>query len=78
MDLVAAVPRVVVVIDHCEKGDSKFKKACSLLLTGKGVVDRLSSELCVFEIDRKGSGARLIGLVQGVHLAEVKSTTEAT
>jgi 3-oxoacid CoA-transferase subunit B/3-oxoadipate CoA-transferase beta subunit len=78
MDLVAGVPRVVVVMDHCEKGgDPKFKKQCSLPLTGKGVVDLLITELGVFEIDRKGSGAKLIELADGVSLDEVMSKTEA-
>ena len=78
MDLVAGVPRVVVVMDHCEKGgDPKFKKACALPLTGKGVVDLLITELGVFEIDRKGSGAKLIELADGVTLDEIRSKTEA-
>jgi len=78
MDLVAGVPRVVVVMEHCEKsGDSKFKKECSLPLTGKGVVDLLITELGVFSIDRKGSGAELIELAKGVTLDEIKSKTEA-
>ena len=79
MDLVAGVPRVVVVMDHCEKGgDPKFKKQCSLPLTGKGVVDLLITELGVFEIDRKGSGAKLIELADGVTLDEIKAKTEAS
>jgi 3-oxoacid CoA-transferase subunit B len=79
MDLVAGVPRVVVVMDHCEKGgDPKFKKQCSLPLTGKGVVDLLITELGVFEIDRKGSGARLVELAEGVTLDEIKAKTEAS
>ena len=79
MDLVAGVPKVVVVMDHCEKGgDPKFKKECSLPLTGKGVVDLLITELGVFQIDRKGSGARLIELADGVTVDEIKAKTEAS
>ncbi|ULQ47963.1 3-oxoacid CoA-transferase subunit B [Flagellatimonas centrodinii] len=78
MDLVAGVKRVVVVMDHCDKsGASKFKAECSLPLTGKGVVDLLITDLAVFEIDRKGGGARLIELADGVSLGEVKGKTEA-
>ncbi len=78
MDLVAGVKRVVVVMDHCEKaGDSKFKKTCSLPLTGKAVVDLLITDLGVFEIDRKGGGAVLTELASGVSLAELKAKTEA-
>jgi len=78
MDLVAGVKRVVVVMDHCEKaGESKFKKVCSLPLTGKGVVDLLITDLGVFEIDRKGGGARLTQLARGVTLDEIAAKTEA-
>jgi 3-oxoacid CoA-transferase subunit B/3-oxoadipate CoA-transferase beta subunit len=78
MDLVAGVPRVVVVMEHCEKsGESKFRRQCSLPLTGKGVVDLLITDLGVFEIDRRGSGAKLIELASGVTLDEIKSKTDA-
>ena len=79
MDLVAGVKRVVVVMDHCEKGgDSKFKRECTLPLTGKGVVDLLITDLGVFEIDRRGGGAKLIELADGVTLDEIKAKTEAS
>jgi len=78
MDLVAGVKRVVVLMEHNEKtGAPKFKRECSLPLTGKGVVDLLITELGVFEIDRKGGGASLIELAEGVTLDELKSKTEA-
>jgi len=78
MDLVAGVKRVVVVMEHSEKsGDPKFKRECSLPLTGKGVVDLLITDLGVFEIDRKGGGARLTELAQGVSLEELSARTEA-
>jgi 3-oxoacid CoA-transferase subunit B len=79
MDLVAGVPRVVVVMDHTEKGGApKFKQRCSLPLTGKGVVDLLITDIAVFEIDRRGSGAKLIEMAPGVTLDEIKSKTEAS
>ena len=78
MDLVAGVPRVVVVMEHTEKsGAPKFKRECTLPLTGKGVIDLLITELAVFEIDRRGGGAKLIELADGVSLAEVRERTEA-
>ncbi|MSR14994.1 MAG: CoA transferase subunit B [Gammaproteobacteria bacterium] len=78
MDLVAGVGRVVVVMEHCEKsGESKFKPECALPLTGKGVVDLLITDLGVFEIDRRGGGAKLIELAGDVSLDEVKAKTEA-
>ncbi|MET0660747.1 MAG: 3-oxoacid CoA-transferase subunit B [Steroidobacteraceae bacterium] len=79
MDLVAGVPRVVVVMEHTEKsGAPKFKHRCSLPLTGKNVVDLLITELGVFEIDRNGGGAVLIERAPGVSLEDIRSRTEAT
>jgi 3-oxoacid CoA-transferase subunit B len=79
MDLVAGLKRVVVVMDHCEKsGASKFKQACDLPLTGKGVVDLLITDLGVFEIDRSGvKPPRLLELARGVTLDELRGKTEA-
>ena len=78
MDLVAGVKRVVVVMDHCDKsGGSKFLKACTLPLTGKGVVDLLITDLAVFEIDKKYGGAKLIELAPGVTLDEIRAKTDA-
>jgi 3-oxoacid CoA-transferase subunit B len=80
MDLVAGVPRVVVVMEHTEKtGAPKFKHRCSLPLTGKGVVDLLITELGVFELDRTGGERpRLIELAPGVTLQEIQTKTEAS
>ncbi|MGQ0529657.1 MAG: CoA transferase subunit B [Panacagrimonas sp.] len=79
MDLVAGVRRIIMVMDHCNKtGDSKFKKECTLPLTGKAVVDLLITDLGVFEIDRRGSGgATLLELATGVTLDEIKTKTQA-
>ena len=78
MDLVAGVPRVVVVMDHVEKsGASKFKARCSLPLTGQGVVDLLITDLAVFEIDRTGAGVVLTELAPGVTVEEIRAKTEA-
>jgi len=78
MDLVAGVRRVVVVMDHVEKsGAPKFLGACTLPLTGAGVVDLLITDLGVFDIDRKGGGATLTELAPGVTVEEVRAKTEA-
>jgi 3-oxoacid CoA-transferase B subunit len=78
MDLVAGVPRVIAVMEHTEKtGASKFVHNCTLPLTGKGVIDMLITDLGVFEIDRKGGGAKLIELAPGVTLEEITAKTEA-
>src|SRR5210317_2235477 len=55
MDLVAGVGRVIVLMDHTNKhGDSKVLPACSLPLTGAGVVDRIITNLGVLDVTHKG------------------------
>ena len=78
MDLVAGVKRVVVVMDHVEKsGAPKFLKACTLPLTGLGVVDLLITDLGVFDVARGKAPVRLTALAPGVTVEEVKAKTEA-
>ena len=79
MDLVAGVKRVVVVMDHANKhGQSKVLKACTLPLTGTGVVSRIITDLCVFDVKPDGSGLELVELAEGATLDEVAAKTEAT
>ncbi|MDJ0919853.1 MAG: CoA transferase subunit B [Henriciella sp.] len=76
MDLVAGVQRVVVITDHCAKsGAPKILKACTLPLTGQKVVDRIITDLGVFDV--KGNGISVVELAPGVSLDEVKDKTEA-
>ncbi len=77
MDLVAGVKRVVVVMEHEAKGESKLLKRCSLPLTGAKVVDMVVTDLAVFTIDKKKGGMTLIELADGVTLDEVKAKTAA-
>jgi 3-oxoacid CoA-transferase subunit B/3-oxoadipate CoA-transferase beta subunit len=77
MDLVAGVKRVVVVMEHVEKsGAPKLVDACSLPLTGKGVVDLVVTDLGVFEVSRGKSPLTLVELAPGVTVDEVKAKTE--
>ena len=77
MDLVAGVGRVIVVMDHTNKhGESKVLKECTLPLTGKGVVDMIITNLCVFEVEHKG--LHIVELAPGVTREEVIASTEAT
>ena len=76
MDLVAGVQRVIVVMDHTNKaGDSKVLRECSLPLTGKGCVDMVITDLCVFEIIN--GQMTLIELAPDVSLEQVQAKTQA-
>ncbi len=75
MDLVSGVRRVVVLMEHTSKdGASKVLKQCSLPLTGKGVVNLIITDLCVFEVE-PGKGLVLKELHPGTTLEEVKAKT---
>jgi 3-oxoacid CoA-transferase subunit B len=78
MDLVGGVKKVVVVMEHSAKGDSKLKKACTLPLTGAGVVDMVITDLGVFTLDRHGGGLTLIELAPDVTLDDLKAKTDAS
>ena len=78
MDLVAGVQRIVVVMEHVEKsGASKLVNACSLPLTGKGVVDLVVTDLGVFDVARGKRPLTLLELAPGVSLDEIRAKTEA-
>ncbi len=75
MDLVAGVQRVVVVMSHAsKKGDSKLLKRCTLPLTGTACVDRVISDLGVFDVVE--GGFEVVELADGVTLDEVRAKTE--
>ena len=77
MDLVAGVGRVVVVMDHTSKhGESKVLKACTLPLTGKGVVNRIITNLGVLDVVE--GGLKLVELADGVTEEELRAATNAT
>ena len=79
MDLVAGVPRVVVVMEHTAKGKPKLLEECTLPLTGTHVVDLVITDLGVFELDKKGgSGMTLVEVADGVTLDEIAANTEAS
>jgi len=78
MDLVAGVKRVVVVMEHTEKtGAPKLLKACTLPLTGAGVVDVVVTDLGVFDVSRGKKPLTLLELAPGVTVEEIKAKTEA-
>ncbi len=78
MDLVAGVKRVVVLMEHEAKGESKLLPECDLPLTGKRVVDLVITDLGVFTVARTGAPEMvLIEMAEGVTLEEIKAKTRA-
>ncbi|MEX5443865.1 CoA transferase subunit B [Acinetobacter schindleri] len=74
MDLVAGVQKVVVLMEHTAKdGTSKIVPQCTLPLTGKGVVNRIISDLGVMDITSRG--IVLIELAQDVTFEQIKAAT---
>ena len=77
MDLVAGVKKIIVLMEHNAKdGSPKFKTACTLPLTGKGVVDMVVSDLAVLARPAKGAPFRLVELAPGVDLEMLRARTE--
>ena len=74
--LVKGMGRVVVVMDHTNKaGESKVLRQCTLPLTGKGVVDRVITNLGVMDVVE--GGLKLVELADGVSEDMLRAATEA-
>jgi 3-oxoacid CoA-transferase subunit B len=74
MDLVAGVERVVVLMEHCAKnGEHKILQECTLPLTGKGVVNRIVTDLGVFDVTP--DGLKAAELAAGVTAEEIRLKT---
>ncbi|MEL6829079.1 MAG: CoA transferase subunit B [Pseudomonadota bacterium] len=77
MDLVAGVKRCIVITDHTSKsGAPKLLKQCTLPLTGQKVIDRIITDLGVFDVVE--GGLALIEPAPDVGMDEIRAKTEAT
>jgi 3-oxoacid CoA-transferase subunit B len=78
MDIVVGAKRVVVTMEHVARnGDQKVLAQCTLPLTGRRCIDRIITDLCVFDVLPEGAGLELIELAPGVTIDEVEEKTEA-
>jgi 3-oxoacid CoA-transferase subunit B len=78
MDLVAGVPKVVVLMEHTAKGEPKLLKECTLPLTGKGVVSMVITDLAVFEVDKNAKPSLiLVDHAPDVSIEDIRKQTEA-
>jgi len=76
MDLVAGVKTIYVITQHTtKKGDPKIVENCTYPLTGKGVVNRIYTNLGV--IDVNPDGLMLRELAPGITLEYIKDRTDA-
>jgi 3-oxoacid CoA-transferase subunit B len=76
MDLVHGAKRVIVLMDHVARGGApKLLSSCALPLTGRGVVDRVITDLGV--LDTAGDHFTLVELAPGVTEADVEAATGA-
>jgi len=76
MDLVAGTPRVIVLTEHTAKdGSAKIVDECDLPLTGQRVVQKIITDLAVFEIDDEG--LVLVQAAPGVTVQHLRGVTAA-
>ena len=78
MDLVAGVPKCVILMEHTAKGEPKILNRCNLPLTGAGVASLIVTDLCVLQVDHPGQdGLTLVDMAPGVTIDELRAKTEA-
>ncbi|HXD61097.1 MAG TPA: CoA transferase subunit B [Lacisediminihabitans sp.] len=76
MDLVAGTPRIIVLTDHNSKdGSSKIVSECDLPLTGRGVVNRIVTDIAVFDV--ADAALVLRAIAPGHTVDEIRERTDA-
>lgn len=76
MDLVHGARRIVAILQHCNKhGQSKILKQCTLPLTGRGVADRIITDMAVMDVTEQGLVLREVA--PGLSVEDVRQATEA-
>src|SRR5277367_6634984 len=76
MDVVSGVRRVLVVMEHAaQDGSHNLLRQCTLPLTGAAVVDRIITDLGVFDVT--GSGFEVVELADDVTRQQVEQRTDA-
>ena len=68
---------MIATLEHCDKkGNSKVKWDCALPITGKNVVSKIITDLCVFEVDLDQRQLVLTELIDGTTVEQIKDATE--
>ncbi len=77
MDLVQGVKHVIIITKHTTKdGKPKIVRECSYPLTGKGVVDRIYTDLAIIDVTKNGLFVK--EMAPGVDFETLQSKTEAS
>lgn len=75
MDLVVGAKRVIVTMEHTQKGTPKILDRCTLPLTAAKIVEKIITEMCVLEV--RPDGLHLTEINPEFTVADVQAATAA-